>query len=379
MRDQRALLVVAGVVLLVAAWLSVPADSGRTLDPRSTGEAGFAAGVLLLEESGVDVVIDHEPGDGPVLVTRPSLDDEQVDALAAHVREGGRAIVFDPSLEIASVDVLGQLNTSVFGPTDATPGCAPLAGYVERVESPAWLILDPAADTTNCLSVGAGVGLVYKDVGEGEIIVMGAPVAWTNDHIDAADNARLLAAVVLEDEPATVVVLDEARPGSVEEPQGFFDLVTERFWVPFWLLVVAFGLWAWHRGRRMERPVEERLPVRVPGSELVLAIGDLLQRHGHHQAAADRLRADLGADLRRALRLPQETEDTVVQDALRTRYPDLRPGDVDLAVSRSPVGSTDALMRLGEAVARVRDVTAAVSAPAPTVTVPDDTRSEELP
>ena len=71
---------------------------------------------------------------------------------------------------------------------------------------------------------------------------------------------------------------------------------------------------------RLGPPVAERLPVRVPASELALAIGDLLGRHGHRDAAAARLRADLRVEVARALHVPVDTPPDVLVDR-PTRVP----------------------------------------------------------
>ena len=57
---------------------------------------------------------------------------------------------------------------------------------------------------------------------------------------------------------------------------------------------MVFALW---RARRLGRPVAEVQPVEIAGSELVVAVGNLLQKSGRPETAAERLRSDLHHDL----------------------------------------------------------------------------------
>src|SRR6266581_6954843 len=73
--------------------------------------------------------------------------------------------------------------------------------------------------------------------------------------------------------------------------------VAPRVRLAMWQLVVAFAVLVLWRARRLGRPVAEAQPVQIPGSELVVAVGNLLQRaRGRGQAAG--LLTD---DLRRTL------------------------------------------------------------------------------
>ena len=58
-------------------------------------------------------------------------------------------------------------------------------------------------------------------------------------------------------------------------------------------LLIAFVVFALWRGRRLGRPVAEVQPVEIAGSELVVAVGNLLQKAGRPEIAAERLRSDL--------------------------------------------------------------------------------------
>ena len=88
-------------------------------------------------------------------------------------------------------------------------------------------------------------------------------------------------------------------------------------------LLIAFVVFALWRGRRLGRPVAEVQPVEIAGSELVVAVGNLLQKAGRPEIAAERLRSDLHHDLTARLGLPVTTPPDVVADlaAARTGVP----------------------------------------------------------
>ena len=84
-------------------------------------------------------------------------------------------------------------------------------------------------------------------------------------------------------------------------------------------LLIAFVVFALWRGRRLGRPVAEVQPVEIAGSELVVAVGNLLQKAGRPEIAAERLRSDLHHDLTARLGLPVTTPPDVVADLAAAR------------------------------------------------------------
>ena len=80
-------------------------------------------------------------------------------------------------------------------------------------------------------------------------------------------------------------------------------------------LAVAFGVLVLWRSRRLGRPVLEPQPVQLAGSELVVAVGELLQRAKGREQAASVLRDDLRRWLAERLGLPPATPAEVVAEA----------------------------------------------------------------
>jgi hypothetical protein len=97
------------------------------------------------------------------------------------------------------------------------------------------------------------------------------------------------------------------------------DLVPGRVEGALAQVAVALVVLAMWRGRRLGRPVIERQPVELPGSELVVAVGNLLhQGHRIDQATAI-LRADLARRLADRLGVPATARPDVLADATAAR------------------------------------------------------------
>ena len=112
------------------------------------------------------------------------------------------------------------------------------------------------------------------------------------------------------------------------------------------------ALW---RARRLGRPVLEPQPVQLPASDLVVAVGDLMQRAKGRDQAATVLRDDLRRTLAERLGLPPATPAEVVADAVAATSPSGRRADDVLAVltGPAPVGE-DGLVLLAQQVESIR-------------------------
>lgn len=360
MRWRRSTVVATALGLLVLAglvWLVRPSGEGVPLDPRGTGPTGTAAMFQMVEELGAEVTVGAAaPGDArgqTIVVLADRLDESTRDDVEQRVRAGARLVLFDPASELNPVPVSGELFTDTFGVLGREPGCPLLDGVADRVESARWVILAPTADATaRCFPVGDGEGLVVAPLGEGEVVVTGAVDALVNRAVGEASHARLAAALLAPEGTGDVTVVWDAAIGG---DTALLDLLPSGVRRALWLLAAAAVLYALTRARRLGPPVAERLPVRVPASELALAIGDLLGRHGHREAAAARLRDDLRAEVARALHVPADTPPDVLVELLAERV----DGQLDAAGLRAalldgPVPDDAALVAVASALARVR-------------------------
>ena len=100
-------------------------------------------------------------------------------------------------------------------------------------------------------------------------------------------------------------------------------------------------------------PARSRPLVPVPGSELVVAVGDLLQRAGSRAQAGAVLRADLGRELTDWLGLPPGTAPDVVADAAAART-GVRRDRVAPALTGPPPATDAELVELAQLIAAVR-------------------------
>jgi hypothetical protein len=91
-----------------------------------------------------------------------------------------------------------------------------------------------------------------------------------------------------------------------ERDTTLLDLVPVNIERALLQLGVAFVLYALWRARRLGRPVVEGQPVEVAGSELVAAVGGLLERRSAAERSAAVLRADLRRDLGVRFGIPPE-------------------------------------------------------------------------
>ena len=163
--------------------------------------------------------------------------------------------------------------------------------------------------------------MVADPRGDGWVVAVGGAGAFVNDRLDSEDNAALAANI------AVPQLGHEGRVPRAREPgDGRGRQVARRISCPracAWrsrscsIAFVVFALW---RGRRLGRPVAEVQPVEIAGSELVVAVGNLLQKAGRPEIAAERLRTDLHHDLRHRLGLPVTTSADVVADLAAARH-----------------------------------------------------------
>jgi hypothetical protein len=145
------------------------------------------------------------------------------------------------------------------------------------------------------------------------VVRLGGASVLVNQELGEADNAILLASLLVPAEGTAVQLLQPPLPGG--GAAGLGDLIAPRVRLALWQLVVAFVLLALWRARRLGRPVAEPQPVQLPGAELVVAVGNLLQRAKGRGQAAGLLTDDLRRSLAGRLGLPPSAPADQVADA----------------------------------------------------------------
>ncbi|MGI8758529.1 MAG: DUF4350 domain-containing protein [Acidimicrobiales bacterium] len=295
--------VLVGLVVVGVLVVGRPRSEGPPLDPTSTGPLGTRALVLLLEELGATVDVTRrplEPGSTETadiaLVLADNLDDPGRAALVAWVREGGTLVVADP---VSLLHPFFPEPGPGFGLLEAPFGSEceiPALSGVDRLKPPTGSVgYEIVEGSEGCFRRDGSVFVAVAPVGEGTVVAVGGAGVFVNQVIGEADNAVLVAALLAPQPGTEVAFLQPAVLGSGNE--GLADLVSHGVRAALWQLALAFLVYAAWRARRLGRPVAEAPPVELDASELVVAVGHLLQQARHHDAAA-RL---VGDDLRRRL------------------------------------------------------------------------------
>jgi hypothetical protein len=321
--------VVLGVALVVAV-AGRGAEEGNPLDPASPGPLGTKGLVEVLRGLGGRVTVSAgQPGTGTdtALLLSDDLTPQRRQGLLDWVRRGGTLVVADPSSGVTRVEPVGSTR---FGLLDAEieRRCAvPALRDAERVAAPGGVVFEiPEAQgapgnrpgaTQACFPRNDGAWLLVQPLGGGTVVRLGGASALVNQELGEADNAILLASLLVPVEGTAVQVLQPPLPGG--GTAGLGDLIAPRVRLALWQLVVAFVLLALWRARRLGRPVAEPQPVQLPGAELVVAVGNLLQRAKGRGQAAGLLTDDLRRSLAERLGLPPSTPADQVADTVAER------------------------------------------------------------
>ena len=359
--------VLAGVVLVLVGLLAVqPSATGDAFDPASTGPTGLRALVDTLRALGVDVEVTDDPATvtdaDSVLVPPLGWPRELVDQLASG---GARVVAQVPPTEESVANPLGL---GGIGLVDLRPSCSLLAD-VRSLRTSQWSGWQPDVGTPvaeRCLTAGSAAWLHRLAVGRGELVSLATMAPLTNQRFRDSD-AGLAAVRLLAPSGEERVAVLLRPPG--EPPPTLVDLLDPRWFDAAWLTLGVLLLLALARGRRLGRPVDEELPIRVPSGELARAIGDLRHRAGHEARSAAELRARTLAACRRRLGLPSTTPAPVVIDELRARGVTVPPGVVAAVTGPLPEDA-GGLVRTARALAELRH--ALTGAATGAATTPDD-------
>jgi hypothetical protein len=348
--------VLAGAgILLVVFLIGRPRSDGPPLDPASSGRLGTRALVLLLEDLGGDVSVRAgapRADDDVVLVLSDALDDDQRADVRRHVEAGGRLVVADPSSELQPFPIGDAMRTTRLRRQCDVPALAEV-GTVDPVGGVGF---DVPASGAACFPGDGGAFVAVADVGRGTVVGIGGAGAFTNSSLGELDNAPLAAAVLAPQPGTRVAVLRPAAVGGGS--RSLNDLIAPGVKGAVVQLGVAFLLYALWRARRLGRPVPEPQPVPLAASELVVAVGNLLQQAGRREQAGALLRADLRRRLAERLGLPLDAPVEVVATtaAARTGLPVERLRE---ALTPVPLARDDELVALSAEVAAVEEVVGA--------------------
>ena len=351
------------VLLAVAVVLLGLAQRGRTegepLDPRSTDPLGARGLVLLLERFGADVRIEGgaPPAGAVAVVLQDRLNEPETEALEAWVEQGGTLVVADPLSSLApaiSSGGEGLFDVEEEGDDLIEPSCPlPALAGVGAIDVSGGAPYRVPSDGIGCFPIDDGAYLVARPVGDGAVVALGGAGPFVNAQLDEADNSVLAVSLMApRGEGSTVVFVEPSDPGSGE--RGLRELVSRRVKDGLWQLLIALAVFALWRARRLGRPVVEPQPVQIAGSELVLAVGNLLQQGRRREAAAAMLRSDLRRTMSERLGVPVASSPEAFASAAATRAA-VDPAAVEAALSAEPPADDAELVALARAVESLRN------------------------
>lgn len=381
------LLLVVGIVAVLV--LTSRQSTGVAFDASSSAPDGYRALAILLRERGADVrstsaarAAEEPPSAGQVLVVpAPELMTGPERRAVRRAADAGALVVLGGALEDdgSFEDAFG--GTFSYDPRSLADTPAEPTGQgdcdIDRLAGLGPIdtaFADPApvrsagAEARRCYGDLTGAYVVEERVGRGSIATLGSPYLWANARLQPAkedggeplDNAvvalRLLGPTADGATTGTSITFVDAVPTSGVAPDGTqnpVDLLPTGVKLALVQLVAAFGIYAWWRARRLGPVVVERMPVEIAGSELVVAVGDLLRRKGTPQRAADVLRADARRELSARLGVPRSAPPAALVQVVAERSG--RDADqLSAALLDGPVDSAEALVRLADTVSDIR-------------------------
>jgi hypothetical protein len=286
----------AVVVVVIALSFAGTDNSGLPYDPDSTDPSGTKGLVQLLEHFGTPVDTGSNPTGNVALLLYDDLSPDETDRLRSWVEAGGTLVIADPTSPIAGLD--DEVSSVFRQPTSLSPSCrSPYVDGVERID-PArygdYLVFDLPHGASGCFPGQGGYFMVTRSLGGGTVVTLGTPELLTNARLDKHDNSVL--AVRLLSSIEGVTFLHSTAPIEAGEDRTW-NVVPVPARAAIWQLAIAGLVLELWRARRVGKPVVETQPVEVPGSQLTVATGNLLQTAGDVNGAGEILRADLRRSL----------------------------------------------------------------------------------
>lgn len=251
--------------------------------------------------------------------------------------------------EIARLDGLGPIDTA-FSTELGPPGRG------------------STSETRICYGDVSGSYVTEESRGSGSLVTLASPYLWANARLwpdkenggEPLDNAALgLRLLGFTGDGATggtsITFVDAiATPGAGRDgTRSPMELIPVGVKLGLGQLLAAFVIYAWWRSRRLGAVMVESMPVEIAGSELVVAVGDLLRRKGSPQRAADVLRAATRRELARRLGVPPDAPPDAVIAVVAGRIGG-DPDAVRSALADGPVTTADELIRLASTLSDIR-------------------------
>jgi hypothetical protein len=295
--------VVVAIAVVGVAVVSAPGGGrGAPYDPRSADRDGAKGIVDTLRQLRVPVTIVAgvpSASDTAALLLVDQADQVTREQLAAWVEAGGTLVVADPgSPLIEPLRVVGEIGFIGGITPELRRNCDAFGDVIK----PDGGVVFRRGVGTGCFTADGNPFVVIMDHGRGSVVALGGASPILNARLGTADNAALAVDLLAPTASSRVAVIQPPKPGGGST--GLLDLVPRRVKLAVWQLAIAFLVVVAWRARRVGRPVVEPQLVAIPGSELVGAMGHLLQRSRRRGRAAEWLRRDARRAMAERLGLP---------------------------------------------------------------------------
>lgn len=321
LRGWRPWAVVAVALVAIAVVTGPGRGPGAPYDPRSADRDGAKGVVDTLRELGVAVRLVAGPPDGgdtAALLLVDRADDATRRQIGSWVERGGTLVVADPSSPlIAPLRPAGRIGFLGGLTPELRRHCDVPALRDVNVVKPDGGVVFRRGEGTGCFTDGGDPFVVVLDRGRGTVVAMGGASPILNRRLASADNAELIVDLLAPTSASRVAVVVPPKVGRGRH--GLVALVPRRVKLASWQLVVAFLVVVAWRARRLGRPVVESQLVAIPGSELVSAVGHLMQRARRRDRAATLLRTETRRQLAERLGLPPTIDDDTLASAAAMR------------------------------------------------------------
>ena len=304
--SRRGLFWVGLVLVVVIAFAIVGAGhdaSDEPLSPDSTSGRGLRALVLLAESFGADVdIIDGAPADDRTVAFMAADRYGRSDTadMRRWIRRGGTLVVADPQSSFVP-SLGGPFGVGVVSDESIDAGGCTIRALANaasvRVNN--GFAYRPPSSSTRCFTIGGDALIVAIPEGNGTIVAVGGTSLFENSRLDDADNA-VVAVDLLAPKQGTKMAFVRG-PSFGEGDQSLRDLIRPGIRYGLLQIAIAFLLYSIWRGRRLGRPVLEIPRIEIEGSELVSAVGHLLERTNSPFYAAAVLRADTRREIARCV------------------------------------------------------------------------------
>ena len=288
-----AALVAAGVLL----GLLTAGGSGGRLDPDSYAPSGSRAVAEVLRDQGVDVrrvdtvdAVEQADGDDVTLVVpQPqALAPSELERLAE--LSAGLVVVAPDDDQLEALELPGEVRgqapveqrrPACELPAAQTAGDVDLGGTTYRGTG--------GAEATGCYAASGDATLLR--LAERGAVLLGDGALLTNERVDERGNAALALGLLGEREAVLWLVPRPGRAVPEGETPTLTELLPDGLLLGALQLLLAAGVLALWRARRLGRVVEEPLPVVVRAAEAVEGRSRLYRAAGARGSAAESLRA----------------------------------------------------------------------------------------